>query len=130
MWCLFKSKIFGSEKTTQSGMELSNAKVKHLTKKTLFNYSFRGKFQNTWFSFNPSAKFLTYTVFPSLRYGPTVMNATKVCVNISIIYFLLVINTTIDIITAQKQQLQSIHFNEEHFSSPESSIDVVVITIS
>ena len=58
------------------------------------------------------------------------MNATKVCVNISIIYFLLVINTIIDIITAQKQQLQSIHFNEEHFSSPESSIDVVVITIS
>ena len=58
------------------------------------------------------------------------MNATKVCVNISIIYFLLVINTIIDIITAQKQQLQSIHFNEEHFSSPESFIDVVVITIS
>ena len=58
------------------------------------------------------------------------MNATEVCVNISIIYFLLVINTTIDIIIARKQQLQSIHFNEEHFSSPESSIDVVVITIS
>ena len=58
------------------------------------------------------------------------MNATKVCVNISIIYFLLVINTTIDIIIARKQQLQSIHFNEEHFSSLESSIDVVVITIS
>ena len=58
------------------------------------------------------------------------MNAAKVCVNISIIYFLLVINTTIDIIIARKQQLQSIHFNEKHFSSLESSIDVVVITIS
>lgn len=44
------------------------------------------------------------------------MNVTEVCVNISIIYFLLVINNTIiDIITARKQQLQSIHFNEEHF---------------
>ena len=60
------------------------------------------------------------------------MNATEVCVNISIIYFLLVINTIIYIYiyTARKQQLQSMHFNEEHFSSSESSIDEVVITIS
>ena len=33
-------------------------------------------------------------------------------------------------ITVRKQQLQSMHFNEEHFSSSESSIDEVVITIS
>lgn len=58
------------------------------------------------------------------------MNATEVCVNISIIYFLLVINTIIDMITARKQQLKSMYFNEEHFSSSESSIDEVVITIS
>ena len=40
-------------------MELTNAKVKVLSKKTLFNYLFRGKFQNTRFSFNLSAKFTT-----------------------------------------------------------------------
>ena len=33
------------------------------------------------------------------------------------------INTIIDMITARKQQLQSMHFKEEHFSSSESSID-------
>ena len=44
------------------------------------------------------------------------MNATEACVNISIIYFLLVINTIIDMITARKQKLQSMHFNVEHFS--------------
>ena len=41
------------------------------------------------------------------------MNATEVCVNIPIIYSYY--NTIIDIIIARKQQLQSIHFNEEHF---------------
>ena len=40
-------------------MELAYAKVKHLSKKTPFRYLFRGKFQNTWFSFNLSAKFST-----------------------------------------------------------------------
>ena len=51
--------------------------------------------------------------------------------NISIIYFLLVINTIINIIiTAPKKQLKYMHFNKEHFSSSKSSINVVVITTS
>ena len=40
-------------------MELTNAKVKYLSKKTLFNYLFCGKFQNTRFYFNLSAKLST-----------------------------------------------------------------------
>ena len=51
------------------------------------------------------------------------------CVNISRIYFLLVINTIINIrITTPKKQLKYIHFNEQHFSSSKSSINVLVIT--
>ena len=60
-------------------MELTNAKVKYLSKKTLFKYLFRGKFQNTRFYFNLSVKFSTSTVFSWLRYCPTAMNATEMC---------------------------------------------------
>ena len=58
------------------------------------------------------------------------MNSTDVSVNIAISYFLLVINALINIITARKQHLQYMHFNEENFSSSYSSIYVIVITLS
>ena len=45
------------------------------------------------------------------------MNSTDVSVNIAISYFLLLINSLINIITARKQHLQYMYFNEENFSS-------------
>ena len=43
--------------------------------------------------------------------------STDVSVNVAISYFLLVINALINIITARKQHLQYMYFNEENFSS-------------